>query len=107
MHRPYRDLLTGNTVMLSDEQAATVDRSRFKRLDPYVDADPVVNPEVEVAQDFAVAGQPIGDFWDTPYVTQQQHAATLPDNPPYPQTGDPLELAGKPDTQPPKGPNAS
>jgi hypothetical protein len=95
MLRPYRDTLTGETVMLTDHQVNISDRSRFKRLDPNDPNPPVINPDVEIA---------MADLGD---VTQVEHAATLPDNPPYPLVGDFLEGAGKPDIMPPRGPNAS
>ena len=99
--------------MLDD--SAPIDFSRFKKLRPNEEATPVINPETEIphmeigrfdddggVQDFI----PVGDF-DLPPGTQQEHAATLPDNPPFYYVGDQLEGAGKPDVEPPKGPNAS
>lgn len=96
MLRPYRDTLTGETVMLTDHQVNIADRSRFKRLDPNAPNPPASNPDLEIAM--------AADSGD---ITQEQHAATLPDNPPYPLTGDFLEGAGKPDIMPPEWPNAS
>ena len=40
-------------------------------------------------------------------ISQQEHAASLPDNPPFYYTGFQREEARKPDTKPPVGPNSS
>lgn len=57
---------------------------------------------MEPDQDVAIA--PLADEDD---ISQQEHAASLPDNPPFYYTGFQWEEARKPDARPPVGPNSS